>query len=1186
MPPRGGRGRGRGRWANRGTTRGGSRVAKTTPRSKTTRRSSFGNINGHYHDSYDGDGIRALFEPPGLLIIAGLLPEQFPDYDSEEQSNDESDEHSDYGSATTKTPRKKLQSGLHDADDAHTHAPNPGNDDDWTETDVEVFVTPKARGFFKPPPKREVIRKVVKKAESSRYNDAVPKVSRASLTENFGEDEPPSQRSSQKSNRANEDLPIIVEHGASDDEVDGDGDGEEEIGRHDAGPARGSRKASTAGPEKPRVEIIDEGELSDSKFPVPYLKRTKAPPEKHCEDKADWIMRKRFAPMSDPQDFIKALTKFDPSKRSTEVLFKIALNAQRALRAWQDEYLALDMKTAPASNPPKKPLTGGRNTVDELIFDDMLEADLYSYTYDPKKAPGQQDPFRQRAGGGKFVGGRELRQRRGRDVGAVDLSDPEITDTGGYGTRRRRAAQLQNNQLEVPLRGQKRVNSAGPSDYDGPPRKRGRPSAMQSRVRQLREESSAVSTSGEQDQPVRRRGRPPGSKNTQPRSDAGIKKGPRKPKVTSEPGESENASQYGIVDRADAVTPISHPSVDDHMAVHQAPATELNGIGTQNARPALNVPVNGEAIVLSTERASIETGTPVPNLDDLKDKDPKKRVRSEKRSKSMTEWWAARKAKAAEDRKQQLAQQAEADRIAEEQARAAHAAHQAQFPPQDARYWPQIASQHPQHPQHPQAYQNGPPAPPPNFVSGPPSQAPQQGPPQHIPGPPPSQHFHPQQLSGPPPSGASMSEPQNMPPPLPAGHPQGLPTQGPPPPPQMPPQHQFHHGPPPPMQGPPPQGHPQGPLPIMHQSQPPQRPSSAAFAGSPNQPPPQHVFHHHPAPPPPPPPAHTQFQPAGSPQAPTRQPSPLRRIINYVSDPSKAAQPTGPPYQTIMTPGASSPTIIQHNGHFARPESRGRTSPAPASGFMSAFHVNNHTGRPPIPGTGSFRPDTPGKSSFTAYTAPAPPRTQGRMTGAQVQDLALAAVQPMQRKSMEDVLKEQRDWKLRNLSPPPPSERSRPLFKLQPAPMISGAPPPQPLPPLVRPQGREPSLPPFRSPSQHERKNEQGPPALPNMQPLPHMPPHERPPSQGPPASGPNLGFAASLRASLANSPLTNPQLPPFIGLHMREKQEQRLKSESPFSPATSTNRQRSVSLTNYGPIRFKNMHEDGGGGGGSNGKS
>jgi hypothetical protein len=142
------------------------------------------------------------------------------------------------------------------------------------------------------------------------------------------------------------------------------------------------------------------------------------------------------------------------------------------------------------------------------------------------------------------------------------------------------------------------------------------------------------------------------------------------------------------------------------------------------------------------------------------------------------------------------------------------------------------------------------------------------------------------------------------------------------------------------------------------------------------------------------------------------------------------------------------------------------------------------------------------------------------------------------------------------------------------------------LPPLVRPQGREPSLPPFRSPSQHERKNEQGPPALPNMQPLPHMPPHERPPSQGPPASGPNLGFAASLRASLANSPLTNPQLPPFIGLHMREKQEQRLKSESPFSPATSTNRQRSVSLTNYGPIRFKNMHEDGGGGGGSNGKS
>ena len=1120
MPPRGGRG---------GRGRGGSRGAKSTnnarsnpPQQQRGRRNGIAKINGH---SFGQDGIHAFFNEPGLLTIAGLAPEHFPNYDSalDEDADEDgaSDSHSDYGSGSAiakTTPRKSRNAATAAASategrmqDAEHGASNPGTlDGDWTETDVEVFVAPKTRGFYRPPPRREVVRQKVKKSESSRYNSAIPKVRPATpvngeegeTTNQANEDDQPlsaSRKSSQKSNQNNEDLPVIVEQEATEDEaaVEAESEPKETKVTNGRGGRRGGRKKKSPTPEAPRPEIIDEGELSDSNFPDPYREKPPVPHIRHCEDKADWIMRKKFAPMGDPQAFINSLTKFDPATRSTEVLYAIALNAQKAIKAWQDEYLKLDLITAPKANPPKKPLTGGRTTIDPLIYDDMLEADLYGYTYDAKKQPGQQDPFRQRAGGGKFVGGRELRQRRGRDVGAVDLSEPELTNTEGYGTRRRRAAQRQmnnsaaaSNTLEVPARrGVKRVNSYGASDDGGPPRKRGRPSAaeksaMQSRVQQLREESAVVSNASELDgqspEPSsRRRGRPPGSKNTMPRSDAGIKKGPRKSRLTSATGDSEDASML------DNETPMSG---QDSMDIDEvAPGTVNGGDSTGGA-------LNGTAPSASVEGTSVSTGTPTPAADS---KDPKKRVRSEKRSKSMTEWWAARKAKAAEDRKAQLAAQAEADRVAEEQARAAHAAHQAQFPPQDARYWPQLAVA----PQHQHVHSHGLPhtqLPLQTAYPGPPPPVPQP-PVQHVAftgpqpskdmmrlpqtrEPPPPRQVH---IPGPPPPG-SRPEAHHQPVPAPPMHPsaQRPPSASGPLSHQQPPRPLHRFGPPlgqPPttQQPPPPPGLPSASLlnarpptegpPLHHNHHAPSshRPPPGPFSGSPTQPQPaqQHVFHHHPAPPPPPTPL--QFSPPSHHQSPgvgiQRQPSPLRRIINYVSDPSKAAQPTGPPYQSIMTPGGnvsgpasagagSPPTLVHHHSHghhrqastsSVRPESRGQTrtppagtgttappsasstSAAPAGSFMSAFHINNSAGRPPIPGTGSFRPNTPGKSTFTHYTVytppagrggggpPPPPPPQagqgGRMTGAQVQDLALAAVQPMARKPIEDVLKEQRE---------------------------------------------------------------------------------------------------------------------------------------------------------------------------------
>ncbi|KIW09430.1 uncharacterized protein PV09_00315 [Verruconis gallopava] len=1231
MPPRGrGRGRGGGRLANRGTTRGGNRVAKSAPRPPgRPRRNSSGNLNGHSQDRSDGDHVHAVFEPPGLLIIAGMLPEHFPDYDSDHEQG-ESDSHSDYGSATAKTPRKlTARERLQETE----HASNPGNDDDWTETDVEIMVAPKTRGFYRPPPKREVVRKRVKKAESSRYGDAFPQLRNGSASEDASEDALPSRRSSQKSSHENADLPVIVEQEATDEDMNAKSTSSA-VTANTANSVKKSRKDATPESSKPRPEIVDEGELSEADFPTAFLKKPPTPPIEKCDDRADWIMRKLFAPMGDPQAFVSALTKLDPSTRSTEVLYDLALNAQRAIKAWQDEYLELDQITAPKSNPPKKPLTGGRMIIDPLIYDDMLEADLYGYNYDSKKAPGMQDPFRQRAGGGKFVGGRELRQRRGRDVGPVELSEPDATDVGGYGTRRRRAAQQQNNnQLEVPPRGVKRVNSNQGSEVELPPRKRGRPSAaekslMQSRVRQLREESAARSTSSERDvrssEPPRRRGRPPGSKNTMPRSDAGIKKGPRKPRTTSTQADGENAS----LDPAEAATPASG---DDSMIVDDAaPASQVNGVEANASTGQEHSVTNGEPPAPPPAQTGTSASTPGPDGSAPKEKDPKKRVRSEKRSKSMTEWWAARKAKAAEDRKLQLAQQAEQDRIAEEQARAAHAAHQAHFPPQDARYWPQIAPQH-QHQHHhhhhhqhhaPQSYQGPPPQthppppppPPPPFASrpqsqtyqqsspqqGPPQQGPsQQGPPQHGQSqhgqsqrgplqhissqhqPPPfstPQHFHSQT----PPSQNVRIEPPNTQPPPPVAHPHGLHTQGLPPPErqlqQVPSSEQQHIS---------VKSHQQGTShtsqssstsglpPILASKQPPHQPPApqASFTSLPAHSPPQHVFQAHPTPSAAQAPA--QYSPPNPQEAPNRQPSPLRRIINYVSDPSKAAQPAGPPYQSIMTPGATSPSIMHQGSQTNRPDSRGRSPPATAGSFMSAFHINNHTSRPPIPGTGSFRSETPAKNTFTNYTAPPVARQQGRMTGAQVQDLALAAVQPAQRKPLEDVLKEQRDWRSRDLSPPPPPpppSGPRPLFKLQPAPLNG---------PPILPQPATSNMDhPAGAQSSHLSHHQDRGPTLPRLTqqsaPGPFVP---RPSSA---ASRPMLG--SSIAAILSHSPpstqhaqmasksTARQQLPPLMPNLDRDKLEEKSATSGPFGG--TADRHRSISVSSQGPpLRFVDMH-------------
>lgn len=84
--------------------------------------------------------------------------------------------------------------------------------------------------------------------------------------------------------------------------------------------------------------------LSDSDLPSPWIEGLDPPIEAECEDRADFLLRTKFKPLTEVQDIINALTKYHVSQRSTENLYLLAENTQRILREWQDEYLALDAR--------------------------------------------------------------------------------------------------------------------------------------------------------------------------------------------------------------------------------------------------------------------------------------------------------------------------------------------------------------------------------------------------------------------------------------------------------------------------------------------------------------------------------------------------------------------------------------------------------------------------------------------------------------------------------------------------------------------------------------------------------------------------------------------------------------------------------------------------------------------------
>jgi hypothetical protein len=313
-----------------------------------------------------------------------------------------------------------------------------------------------------------------------------------------------------------------------------------------------SNSQSKAPTPKPRMLEPDEDILGEEDLPQLY-RDDWSPPSEYIVDPTARLAR-NMRPLNSPEKFVKSLTKYDPATRPLGNLKQLAANAQEALDALQKEYLALDKITAPHARIPRKVAKGGRVPVEQLIFEDRKEADLYDYNFDPRRI-GFQDPEAQKIQ--RDAEGRELRNRRNR-AGVMNGTLPgwNFGEEEPLGPRRAvKPVNRFDGVVDQPRkRGRNSATATGRTSkaatpsmtpdravtpLGGPVRvpigtgTRGRLMGnVPKRIQELRGESVGGGDGGREGTPSSaRKGRPPGSKNRAVRSDAGIKKGPRKQKV-------------------------------------------------------------------------------------------------------------------------------------------------------------------------------------------------------------------------------------------------------------------------------------------------------------------------------------------------------------------------------------------------------------------------------------------------------------------------------------------------------------------------------------------------------------------------------------------------------------------------------------------------------------------------------
>ena len=341
----------------------------------------------------------------------------------------------------------------------------------------------------------------------------------------------------------------------------------------------------------------------DDNFPSLYAGAWPPPRTDEPFDDAAKLMRKIYKPLNPSDLFVNALTRRDAAVRPKEVLRATTSHVQKLLQQLQDEYLELDKITAPHARVPRKPVKGGRMPLDDAVYEDRKEADLYDYNYDPRKV-GYQNPDAQKII--RDAEGRALRKRRQRNCIEVESAATPGGEEVPLGPRRAVKPVSRFDGIAPAATRKKRTNNGtlkpASSMTPDPAASAPQPQVLSNgyvvrtsgrwknhipkRIRELRGDSVGASpangtntntnggaagaatgagagagagpvspgvednalrsetpgtssdtpltTDGKEGSPgAARKGRPKGSKNLHNRRDAGIPKGPRKPKVVA-----------------------------------------------------------------------------------------------------------------------------------------------------------------------------------------------------------------------------------------------------------------------------------------------------------------------------------------------------------------------------------------------------------------------------------------------------------------------------------------------------------------------------------------------------------------------------------------------------------------------------------------------------------------------------
>ncbi|KAI9721396.1 MAG: hypothetical protein M1828_005145 [Chrysothrix sp. TS-e1954] len=354
--------------------------------------------------------------------------------------------------------------------------------------------------------------------------------------------------------------------------------------------------------------LKDPDDLDDSSLPPPFLPRQPAPSS--FQDKAAKLLFERYDPIALPNAFLKPISSHNPSTRSTETLQKLAQNTFRALVAWQNEYLQLDQKTAPRGNPVKKPATGGRIPMDADIWEQTKEIELWghvlgidgmTYKETEKKKPLPNNDAQNVMG---QVEGRRPR-RRGADASLIDSLAISEDDAGASKEKRSRKPVRRFDAGSNGLNERKRRPGEDSGVEQLGPRKRGRVAKVRINDQRLR-----------------------GTESPQPDG--------RSLDNTASP----SAQVDGTIDHLANEHPLN------------ATAQTIMSPNAARRRPR-GLPVLDHGPVLKSE----SSGTPTHAFQGALSTDSpasgengKQRIKSDKRSESMTAWWAKRKKKQAEQR--------------------------------------------------------------------------------------------------------------------------------------------------------------------------------------------------------------------------------------------------------------------------------------------------------------------------------------------------------------------------------------------------------------------------------------------------------------------------------------------------------------------------------------------------------